>query len=259
MSKKTADKRKRMKKDAIRNGGNFMKRKTGKHNTVPLRKKLQEVYNMVNLETTCCRQSVCCMVACPQMNYSEAMQILDRVWSEWSVEDKRKLIMKCLRFYFSNSMVKSCPLLGKSENGCFGCRVYEDRPLMCRLYGMWPEATYERRVKMFERATGFERKDLPLNTQCSHVKRVDDSVELTEEVIEGLSSSLDLIDAKIGKYTPEQIEKRTNYMTIHDWVLQKFFGDENMALLTDFLLAAKKEEIDDYLDKQESLIMEMHI
>ena len=258
MSKKTAAKRREKTKNAKKNGGSVRKPSRA-HKAVHLRDKLQEVYDMVNLETTCCRQGVCCLVACPQMNYSEAMQILDRVWAEWSNEDKRKLIMKCLRFYFSNSMVKSCSLLGKDDAGNFGCRVYEDRPLMCRLYGMWPQATYERRVKMFERATGFERKDLPLNTQCTHVKRVDDSVEINDEVIDGLTASLDLIDAKVGKYTPEQIEKRNNYMTIHDWVLQKFFGDENMAVLTDFLLAATKEEIDDYLEAQEKLIMEMTI
>jgi Fe-S-cluster containining protein len=257
MSKKTAAKRKAKKKKAKKNGGSVMKKV--RHNVIHLRDKLQEVYGMVNLETTCCRQGVCCLVACPQMNYSEAMQILDRVWAEWDNDDKRKLIMQCLRFYFSNSMVKSCPLLGKDDSGNFGCRVYDDRPLMCRLYGMWPQATYERRVKMFENATGFDRADLPLNTQCTHVRRVDDSVELNDEVIEGLTSSLDLIDAKVGNYTPEQIDDRANYMTIHDWVLQKFFGDENMAVLTDFMLAATREEIDDYLQAQETLIMNMTI
>ena len=114
MSKKTAAKRKQKRKDSKKNGGSVMVARK-KHNVVHLRDKLQGVYNMINLETTCCRQGVCCLVACPQMNYSEAMQILDRVWAEWGNEDKRSLIMKCLRFYFSNSMVKSCPLLGEDE------------------------------------------------------------------------------------------------------------------------------------------------
>ncbi len=258
MSKKTASKRRDKRRKAKKS--NAVRGKARKYNAVPLKDKLQNIYNMINLETTCCRQGVCCLVACPQMNYSEAMQILDRVWTEWSGDEKRKLIMKCLRFYFSNSMVKACPLLGKDdESGCFGCRVYEDRPLMCRLYGMWPEATYNRRVKRFESATGFEKKDLPLNTQCTHVKRVDNSIALTDEVINGLTSSLDLIDAKIGEYTPEEIEKRHNYMTIHDWVLQKFFGDENMTTLTDFLLAATKEEIEEYLEAQEKAMLDIKI
>lgn len=250
MSKKTAAKRKKKRKQAKSRGVSVRGQKSHKK-VVPLRDKLQEIYGMVNLETTCCRQGVCCMVACPQMNFSEATQILDRIWSEWSQEDKKKLIMKSIRYYFSNSMIKACPMLGKDEDGNFGCRVYEDRPLMCRLYGQWPEATYERRVKAFENATGFERHDLPLNTQCSHVKRKDDSIELTEEIIDGLTAKLDLLDAKVGSFTPEQIEKRGNYMTIHDWVLIKFFGEEKMAILTDFLLAAKKEEIEDFLEKQE--------
>jgi len=249
MSKKTAAKRREKRKNAKGDGVSVRKQKHVK--VVPLRDKLQEIYNLVNLETTCCRQGVCCLVACPQMNFSEATQILDRIWTEWPTVDKKKLIMKSMRYYFSNSMVKACPILGKDENGNFGCRVYEDRPLMCRLYGQWPQATYERRVKGFEKATGFDKEQLPLNTQCTHVNRVDDSIELTEEVIDGLAAKIDLLDVRVGKFTPEQIEKRGNYMTIHDWVLMKFFGEDKLAILTDFLLAAKKEEIDDFLDKQE--------
>lgn len=251
MSKKTAAKRKKMKKDARANGVSVRKDRRQHKNVVPLRDKLQEIYNIVNLETTCCRQGVCCLVACPQMNYSEATQILDRVWAEWSQDDKKKLIMKSMRYYFSNSMVKACPLLKKGSDGHLGCSVYGDRPLMCRLYGMWPKATYERRVKRFEEATGFNKEQLPLNTQCSHVKRVDDEIEITDEIIDGLTAKLDLLDARVGKFTPEQIEKRGNYMTIHDWIMIKFFGEDKLAILTDFLLAATKEEIDDFLEKQQ--------
>jgi Fe-S-cluster containining protein len=258
MSKKTAQKRKEKRKAAKKGGGSVMKKRPDKK-PVTLREKLQDLYNMINLETTCCRQSVCCLVACPQMNYSEATQIINTIWSEWSLDDKRKLIVKCLRYYYSNSLVKACPLLGKTEDGNLGCRVYKDRPLNCRLFGLWPKDSYERRVKGFERATKFKRKDLPLNTQCSHVKRVDDSVELTDQVIDALASSLDFLDESIGEYTKEQIEKRNNYMTIHDWIMIKVFGDENMAMLTDYLLAATEDEIEDYLDKQEAAIMEMNV
>jgi len=193
------------------------------------------------------------------MNHSEAVQILDEVWSTWEQVDKKKLIMKSMRYYFSNSMVKACPLLGKLEDGHLGCRIYEDRPLNCRMFGQWPKDSYERRVQRFMSATGFEREDLPLNTQCTHVRRVDDSVELTDEVINGLSASLDLIDVKVGKYTDEQIEKRFNYRTIHDWVLVKFLGEDKLSMLTDFLFAADETEISDYLDQFEEQLQSLKV
>jgi Fe-S-cluster containining protein len=247
VSKKTAEKRKKGSKSIM------AKRQRKKHgNVVTLRKKLRDIYDMVNLETTCCRQCVCCSVACPQMNFCEATQILDEVWSKWSQDDKKALVVKSMRYYFSNSMVKACPLLGEMEDELPGCRVYEDRPLNCRMYGQWPKEQYEKRVTTFQSITGFRREDLPLNTQCDHVRRVDDSIELTGEIIDGLTSSLDLLDVRINKYKPEQIDKRFNYRTIHDWVLLKFLGEEKLTIITDFLLAAKREEVDDYLDAFEN-------
>ena len=242
MSKKTKAKRKKRRKQIMQKRG---RQKAARR--VPLRDKLQQVYTQISLETTCCRQGVCCSVACPQMNFSEATQILDRIWSEWSQDDKKKLVITSMRYYFSNSMVKPCPLIAKDEDGTVGCAVYEDRPLNCRLFGQWPAGAYERRVEGFVRATGFDRCDLPLNCQCPHVRRKDAEVELPEEVIQGMFAQLDLLDSRIGNFKEEDIERRHNYRTIHDWVLLKFLGEDKLTTLTDFLLAADEEEIEDYL------------
>jgi len=208
-----------------------------------LQDRLQDIYKQVNLETTCCRQCVCCSVSCPQMNYSEATQILDRIWNEWDREAKKKLLTISIDYFFSNSMVKPCPLLGIAGDGKPGCLIYEDRPLNCRVYGQWPADSYERRVETFKDATGFDRSQLPLNTQCPHVRRVEGDA-LDEETINGLFSEIDALDKKIGDFSEAQMEQRYNYRPIHDWVLAKFWGDENLVFWTEVFHAMKKEEIE---------------
>jgi len=208
-----------------------------------LRDKLLEIYTQASLETTCCRQCVCCSVACPQMNYSEATQILDRVWSQWDHESKKRLLTTSIDYFFSNSMVKRCPLLGTAPDGNPGCLVYEDRPLNCRVYGQWPAETYERRVSTFEKATGFDRSQLPLNTQCPHVRRVAVG-DFDEEGVETMFAQLDALDRRLGDFSDAQMEQRYNYRTIHDWVLAKFWGDEQLAFWTDVFHTMQKEEIE---------------
>jgi Fe-S-cluster containining protein len=246
MSKKTKDKRKKKHKQIVQRR---VSRKSRRR--VPLKDKLQQVYSQVSLETTCCRQGTCCRVACPQMNFCEATQVLDDVWAEWDREAKKKLIKTSIRYYFSNSMVKPCPLIAEDDDGTTGCAIYENRPLNCRLFGQWPADAYERRVESFVEVTGFERHDLPLNTQCPHVRRKDTELELTEEIIQGMFAQLDLLDGRIGKFGEKEIEQRHNYRTIHDWVLVKFFGEDKLSMMTDFMLAAEPEEAAHFVEELE--------
>ena len=221
---------------------NSMKKKT-----ITLDTKLSQIYNQVNLETSCCRQCTCCLVACPQMNYSEAVNILDYIWQNWSKDKKKTLIIKSIKYFFSNSVIKACPMLGKNEDGSYGCQVYEKRPLNCRMYGLWPQDSYEERVKGFMMATKLGREEIPLNKQCGQVKRTDDSEKLTNEVIDSLYDRLDALDKKLGDFSEDDFSYQANKRTIHDWVLAKFYGEGKLELMSQFLLAAEKDEIDDFI------------
>lgn len=94
-----------------------------------LSEKLNQIYNLEDLSTTCCRQCSCCKVACPQLNYSEAAVIINRIWKEYSKEEKAEWLLTCIKYFFSTSLIKPCPML---KNGT-DCTVYEDRPLSCFL------------------------------------------------------------------------------------------------------------------------------
>lgn len=248
-ARKTQNKKKR--RQSRKEGRSPKKLKT-------LRDKLQEVYSQVDLETTCCRQCVCCSVACPQMNYAEATQILDRIWSEWSREDKKELLLTSIDYFFSNSMVKPCPLLGTMPDGKPGCRVYGDRPLNCRMYGQWPEDVYEKRVQGFEEATGFDKSELPLNTQCPHVRRVSEE-PLEEDTINTMFDQINELDRQIGEFTETQMEQRYNYRSIHDWVLAKFWGDEQLVFWTEIFHAMEKDEIEKQVEVLHQVVEQMDL
>ena len=98
-----------------------------------LRDKLQQIYaSEGSLETTCCRQCTCCRVACPSMKYSEAINLLNRMWETWTKEAKKDFLLTCVRYFFSRSLIKPCPLLKGND-----CQCYEDRPLNCFLPDTW--------------------------------------------------------------------------------------------------------------------------
>ena len=220
-----------------------------------LRSVLQSIYHdYVNLETTCKHSGICCNVAMPAMNYSEFVQIVTGLWGNLSKDEKISIICTSVEYFFKNeyskwdkdSLVKPCMLLG--SDGL--CKCYSDRPLNCRLYGLWPKEDYERRVDKFESAYsqyGLKREDLPLNTQCPYVKRVDETVPLTIDLINELFKKIDNLDKDTGGFSTLQVEQKENYRTFHDWLLLKVYGERWLTILTTFILAATREQMEDQI------------
>jgi Fe-S-cluster containining protein len=234
-----------------------------KSKKVSLKERLERIYNSIDLRTYCRRSLTCCSVGCPQMNYCEFSQIVNEIWDTTSRSDKIDLICTSIEYFFRNEfekwgmdcLKKKCLLLDEEKQGC---RYYDSRPLSCRMYGLWPEKTYKERVDKFEKAYEglLTREEIPLNTQCPYVKRVDDSVELTPELIEDLYAQLDALDKKVGDFTDAQMEQKDNYRTFHDWILLKIFGEEWLSNLTSFMLAADKETIQAQVEALKQVISE---
>ncbi len=234
---------------------NYIPKTMGKTKMKSLKSKLHDVYyGNINLDTTCKGSVICCETAMPQMNHCEFSQLINEIWDTTSRSEKIRLICTSLEYFFHyefekwgmQTLIKPCMLL--SEEG--KCMFYESRPLSCRMYGLWPEESYKERVDKFEKAYEglLTREKLPLNKQCPYVKRVDDSVELTSEVIEGLYSQLDDIDMKTKDFTPVQIEQKANYRTFHDWLLLRIYGENWLSDLTTLMLAADKNTIEETLN-----------
>jgi len=219
---------------------------------ITLKTKLDQIYSSkANFNTTCEGKCECCKVAMPQMNYSEFCQLINEVWDTSSKTVKIDLICASIDYFFRNqfekwgmdSLIKPCLLLSSEGK----CRYYKSRPLNCRIYGLWPAKSYEERVDKFEKAYEglLTREQLPLNTQCPYVKRVDPSIPITADLIESVFNQLDELDKKVGNFTELQIKNRENYRTFHDWLLLKTFGEDWLVKLTDFIMAADKDSMVD--------------
>ena len=209
-----------------------------------LKDKLQEMYSAVDLRTACSGHCVCCNVACPQMSYSEFLVIVDELYRREKRSDRVEVLKASIRYFFSNSLVKPCPLLVDKR-----CSCYDVRPLPCRLYGLWPEDMYEDRVLRFMINTGLKKSEIPLNTQCKFVTRIDPTQPITREVIESMFRQLDVLDMGVGGFNEPQIKKRYNQRTWHDWYMVTVFGEERLSALSSYFLAAPEDAVKDLAEK----------
>ena len=223
---------------------------------------LQDVYHQhVNLETTMSCKCICCKVAMPQMNYCEFMQIISDIWTKYGRDAKIQLIVNSVKYFFyydfkkfgMKSLIKPCLLL--KQDGL--CDIYENRPLSCRMFGLWPDEIYNERVERFAKnyeEFGLTKEDLPLFSQCKKVKRVDDSIALDEKMIENLYGMLDNIDASVSSFSNVQIKHKENYRAFHDWLLLKIFGEAWLSSLTDFIMVSEPNVIEDqYVAMEQAL------
>lgn len=243
---------------------------------------LERIYSKENLATTCLRQCTCCRVACPQMKFCEASSIIDHIWSTWPREEKKRVLVTAVKYYFSDSLIKPCPMLVGSE-----CKVYDRRPLNCRLYGLWPAEDWDKRVSGFSESTGLPREKLPLNTQCPNVKRKrqkcpdcngigkmykQEDGSLVPKPNGDILINLTPIDCPkcggLGTFQPSpltgdqigamfqaldhadkvlgvselKVSTNWNYRTFHDWVLLKFWGESNLVKWTNLILTTSLEQ-----------------
>ena len=223
---------------------------------------LQSIYNdKIDLSTTCAHHCECCKTACPSMNYCEFLNIITDLWPRLDKQGKIDLICKSVEYFFKTDyekfnreiFIKPCMLL--DSEGL--CRIYLRRPASCRWYGLWPKEMYEQRVDKFEKAYskyGLKREDLPLNTQCPYVKRVNETVPVTQEVISEMYGSLDKLDESVEGFSTLQIAQKENYRTFHDWVLYKIYGEEWLSKLTVLSMAADKAALEDQINAFKQVI-----
>jgi Fe-S-cluster containining protein len=254
--KRTANKNKGSKKERLEKGYKVTLNKRTKKPSMSLSDYLENVYkDYVNLSTTCNHSCTCCKVSMPQIHYSEFVNLITAIWDTSSDTEKLELIFTSIEYFFRydynkwgmDALIKPCMLL---NNDGF-CMYYEKRPLNCRLYGLWPKEDYEKRVDKFAKAyepLGLKREDLPLNTQCPNVKRLDNTIPITTELIEELSSKIDIMDKKIGNYSELQISQKENYRTFADWLLLKVLGEDFLVKMSQFAMAANKETMEDQVN-----------
>lgn len=239
-----------------------------KHNKpTPLKEKLARVYSMSDLRTTCAGNCTCCEVAMPTMNYCEFVQLLNDIWDKETIFGKADIVKTSIKYFFKyhyeiwgmDKFIKPCMLLKDGR-----CSYYNNRPLNCRMYGLWPEEVYTKRVDSFEADNDLKREDIPLNTQCPNVKRLDVEEDLTMEEIQPMYDNLNDLDFKLQRFTSNQIKNGDNIRSFHDWMCYTFFGEEWLLFMTQLILQAKakdncREILEDQIDQINIAVDEKYI
>lgn len=206
--------------------------------------------------TTCDHRGICCKAGCPNMRYAEFFAIFEDAVSRMPKERQIEITIGCVRRYLQRQSIektKPCVLLTEDNM----CSVYEQRPLKCRMYGLYPRKTYERFVEDVARENGVEKEKVPLCQQCDRVKVKPEfmnqfpSGKLPVQMIKDLESRLQANDLALG--VPKEVQDQDGaYLTYHDWHLLTVFGEDFMVALSQIRMNASDDEKDAFVAELES-------
>lgn len=232
--------------------------------------KLNEVYESLP-KTTCLGcpstggKSVvaeCCKRGVPPAYQIEFFNMLNGT-SDWTEEEKEDLILKCVQTAQDPTPDKPCVFLSDNNE----CRIYNHRPLNCRLYGMcggkqdkeraasWlmeqfvhefadvEDAKYYFR-NLFEgeydpdkinaaikKDFGVERESGIVNNECQNVAIEDGATPNPD----GAWKTLESLESKLIKSNVSKSKDNPTYMAFHIAMLLHVFGPE----VTDSILAQR--------------------
>jgi len=101
----------------------------------------------------------CCRSINPSMYYVEFLKVWQEV-QKWPKHKKRDLMVRAITNYLDTSPQKGCVFWNEE------CMVYENRPFACRMYGVIPQESWDKRVASLREREG---EDFPIRPQCDKV------------------------------------------------------------------------------------------
>ena len=175
----------------------------------------------------------CCSSQNPSLYYVEFLQVLKVVGETWSNSKKTDLILRAVRNYLDNSLSKGCVFYNNE------CTIYKDRPLQCRLYGVIPKETWDKRWETLKKRQGDKFEAKP---QCTLVTSEE---KITPEMEDKWFLHTKKSEERIG-IAPEIINRHDlaggSYRTFHDHLLLEFFGEDLLSVLTKAKMTNSTEE-----------------
>lgn len=202
-------------------------------------------------ETTCCHKAECCKAGCPNMYFSEFINIYRNYVEKLERPERTLLTLDCIRRYLWNLdplKPKPCVFLGQDNM----CKIYAQRHIKCRLYGIIPKFTYIKNSNAAAKENKVALNDMPLATQCPFVKikpqwqeKFPDN-KVPENTIKKWEKKLRELDRNLGMPTDMQ-DDGYGFLTYHDWHLTFEMGGEWMASLTKLRTDLSDEQKEQFL------------
>ena len=190
-------------------------------------------------------QQWCCKTLNPSMFYSEFLLVWENVQNHWGKRKKSNLIVKAIKNYLSFDYAKGCIFFDQSK-----CACYNHRPFSCRLYGIIPKETWDKRIEMLEKRGG-EEFSKEWRPQCPLVKTENDKEVTTEEETRWFCQTM-VSETRIGM--PKTFMDAHDfpggcYRTFHDHLLLELLSAQAMNSLTTVKMSKpSQEDIDSFAE-----------
>lgn len=176
----------------------------------------------------------CCKTQSPSMYYVEFLKVWKEVqqWGKWQ---KARVIIAAITNYLSNNKDKGCVFYDDE------CTIYNDRPLACRMYGVIPKESWNKRWDALKERDG---DNFCAKQQCNLVSTVDGK-EITPEQENKWFVHTAKAERRIG--VPLQAiqlhdEAGGSYRTFHDHILMELFPASSLNMLTQVKLSNPSSE-----------------
>lgn len=181
----------------------------------------------------------CCKVNSPSMYYVEFLKVW-KTYNSWSKVSRQKVLVNCIKNYLSNEYPKGCVFY---ENGC---TVYNDRPLSCRMYGIIPKPTWDKRWEYLKNRDGDKFTG---RSQCNLVSTADGTIVTSEfeDKIFKYSQQIELKSGVNPKSVSDHDGPNGSYRTFYDHILLEIFNEDVLQMLTKIKLSNPcNEDIDSF-------------
>lgn len=206
-------------------------------------------------ETTCNQRTECCKAGCPNMYYSEYLNLRLSFIEKMDRKKRLDLLVECIRRHLKEQNIqnpKPCPLLDGNM-----CGVYSARPYRCRTYGLIPDEEYNKMVDAVAKDFRLPKEKIPLCQQCPFVKVKPEFKEkfpnnkLPKGKIQEDQILVKTTDIMIGMPVP--LQPMYGYLTFHDWHLLFEIGEGWLESLSKLKVSEKWKKLPE--EEKEKFIM----
>ena len=177
----------------------------------------------------------CCKKQSPSMYYCEFLKVFEK-FQKWGHKRKTQFILRAVSNYLDNGLTKGCIFYDD------GCQVYTDRPLTCRVYGVVPKESWDKRWESLKERQG---ESFQAEPQCS---LVTSKKEVTPEMDERWFEFTQTCETRLGvsqKIVNLHDLAGGSYRTFHDHLLVELFNEDVMNHLTQVRLTnPSRDQID---------------
>lgn len=206
--------------------------------------KLKELYselpsaNCLQCPGKCSVTAECCKVFSPPMNLVEFVHIMTNI-GELTQKQKTDLALKCVDSFVNPDYFKACTLLDGVN-----CSVYHERPLACRLFGVYVEAEYEERVRKVS-AKIPEYVDIPFKKQCRNLDYTNGKREIFRAHSDRIFKQIHELDMEffstISKAEAKDLVMSSlTYMPFEAHYLSVVIGPDALDLLAEMKMSLRK-------------------